>query len=418
MQTTFYNQNYDCIRLKIESEYTREMNIFIHALLLALWPLFLVNAYSEMPSAQGESIAWESVEIDELPQTTVINEATKVSIFNKSGAVIGSMSIRSGSEVQVGGRQGNQLEIIFSGAKHLIDPQKTSILNQVKEYRIQKAEKARIEAELEAKNRITIEQACTPIPISEWVGNKFIFIPLNKYAQKKGYLISDFTYIPYEKYLGKTITAVKHEKSKELSSKEEVHFKVDETGEEIVLPVVLNNVDGIVLKRDYDYAQKELLGKTLWLKNREARSVDPNSNESSIRVKNLQPVTVTGVELDEEESWPIRFYLKSADGQEFSKVSKISGTNSERTHANDYKFLDVFFLEDPRKTFNWDEGIFQAIERGALLIGMTKEQAILSRGRPLKVNSTISKYGSREQWVYPLNEYVYFEGDKLTTVQH
>lgn len=51
-------------------------------------------------------------------------------------------------------------------------------------------------------------------------------------------------------------------------------------------------------------------------------------------------------------------------------------------------------------------------------IGMTKEQVLGSSwGRPQKINSTHNRYGTREQWVYGGGNYLYFEADRLTSIQ-
>jgi hypothetical protein len=52
-------------------------------------------------------------------------------------------------------------------------------------------------------------------------------------------------------------------------------------------------------------------------------------------------------------------------------------------------------------------------------IGMTKEQVINSSWeKPKKMNTTTSKFGTREQWVYGAGNYLYFENDILTSIQN
>jgi hypothetical protein len=51
-------------------------------------------------------------------------------------------------------------------------------------------------------------------------------------------------------------------------------------------------------------------------------------------------------------------------------------------------------------------------------IGMTKEDVLASSwGKPKSINTTITAYGSREQWVYGTGNYLYFNDDKLTSIQ-
>lgn len=51
-------------------------------------------------------------------------------------------------------------------------------------------------------------------------------------------------------------------------------------------------------------------------------------------------------------------------------------------------------------------------------IGMSKQDVLDSIwGKPIKKNITTNKYGTREQWVYSNYNYLYFENDKLVSIQ-
>ena len=51
-------------------------------------------------------------------------------------------------------------------------------------------------------------------------------------------------------------------------------------------------------------------------------------------------------------------------------------------------------------------------------IGMTREQAVKTTwGEPEKKNTTTTKYGTHEQWVYAGNRYLYFDNGILTSIQ-
>ena len=56
------------------------------------------------------------------------------------------------------------------------------------------------------------------------------------------------------------------------------------------------------------------------------------------------------------------------------------------------------------------------IVSGILWLGMTKEMCEISWGKPDDINSTITSYGTNEQWVYTDN-YLYFENGILVTMQ-
>lgn len=57
------------------------------------------------------------------------------------------------------------------------------------------------------------------------------------------------------------------------------------------------------------------------------------------------------------------------------------------------------------------------IAEGRIKIGMTKEMCIYAWGKPTDINRTITRNTVREQWVYDLGTYLYFENDKLVTIQ-
>ena len=52
-------------------------------------------------------------------------------------------------------------------------------------------------------------------------------------------------------------------------------------------------------------------------------------------------------------------------------------------------------------------------------IGMTRQQVVKNTrwGAPMKINTTITQYGTTEQWVYWGYQYLYFESGKLTVIQ-
>ncbi|MCQ5364148.1 DUF2845 domain-containing protein [Anoxybacillus salavatliensis] len=54
---------------------------------------------------------------------------------------------------------------------------------------------------------------------------------------------------------------------------------------------------------------------------------------------------------------------------------------------------------------------------GKISIGMTEEEVLERWGKPLDINKTITQNGISEQWVYPNNQYLYFEDGVLTSIQ-
>jgi len=52
-------------------------------------------------------------------------------------------------------------------------------------------------------------------------------------------------------------------------------------------------------------------------------------------------------------------------------------------------------------------------------IGMTQQEVLASKwGKPKEINTTETKYGKSEQWVYGNNRYVYFDDGIVTSIQY
>ncbi len=66
----------------------------------------------------------------------------------------------------------------------------------------------------------------------------------------------------------------------------------------------------------------------------------------------------------------------------------------------------------------YGENIYNRLKEGDIFIGMTKEMAIISKGKPDKINRTVNSFGVQEQWVYDdLDLFLYFEDGILTGYQ-
>lgn len=50
-------------------------------------------------------------------------------------------------------------------------------------------------------------------------------------------------------------------------------------------------------------------------------------------------------------------------------------------------------------------------------IGMSKEEAEISQGKPNDINRSVGSWGTHEQWCYPGGVYLYFENGRLTSWQ-
>jgi len=65
----------------------------------------------------------------------------------------------------------------------------------------------------------------------------------------------------------------------------------------------------------------------------------------------------------------------------------------------------------------YDERTANAILEGVIFIGMSEAALLESWGLPDDINTTINKYGTSKQFVYPFGDYVYTEDGIITTIQ-
>ncbi|TBL78221.1 stalk domain-containing protein [Paenibacillus thalictri] len=113
---------------------------------------------------------------------------------------------------------------------------------------------------------------------------------------------------------------------------------------------------------------------------------------------------------------------------QYEKLSVVSYNGLNVTLSNGSKTVDfefpslnslttAFFIQDPFGDYNWSEEMKDLIRRQKLQTNMTREQVLMSWGKPDNVNS----YGNMEQWVYRYGysavQYLYFTNGVLTNAQ-
>jgi hypothetical protein len=86
---------------------------------------------------------------------------------------------------------------------------------------------------------------------------------------------------------------------------------------------------------------------------------------------------------------------------------------------NTDELIERFYIKEPSKMLaKWGQRVVKAIKEKKVLIGMTKEQVIISWGKPRDINRTGGAWGVHEQWIYgDFGPYLYFENDKMTSWQ-
>ncbi|MBU5426214.1 copper amine oxidase N-terminal domain-containing protein [Tissierella pigra] len=122
---------------------------------------------------------------------------------------------------------------------------------------------------------------------------------------------------------------------------------------------------------------------------------------------------------DGKEIYHTDTLIKGVINDEIKAVTstyRITGLlKEEKSGEGKYRIFD----KDPKTIFKWKESVWKDLGQGKKWIGMTKDMLIVHMGRqPNKINRTVVKSVTSEQWVYSWSygissEYYYFENDKL-----
>lgn len=122
------------------------------------------------------------------------------------------------------------------------------------------------------------------------------------------------------------------------------------------------------------------------------------------------PVEITAVETG-DNFFPVKIEFRDDKG-ELSYLLMNIGNGGNETRG----FARLFMLNDPRRLYKTisDEN-WEAIQKGELRIGMTKEECRLSIGNPSDTNIGHDYSRQLEIWNYPDGSYVHFVDDLVVS---
>lgn len=260
-------------------------------------------------------------------------------------------------------------------------------------------------------------------PLASLVGEKIIFLPKLISLQKPGYDYQPLgaqshEYTPYEQLVGKTGVIIEIRGDNPLA--QHVIIRMDgDNGMSLDTMAVEGSIQDICTIKDVEDARARWLGKSLWLKGSVLETYDAaNGKFGEVSLGRFAPVRVTDVVVGIFDSAPIRFILRSSTGVEGYLDVNLTGTNVHEGSRQFSRFPDTFFEADPKITFKqWPEKAWTAIGSQHIYVGMSRDQAELSWGKPRTVNATMTAAGVREQWVYADNQYLYIENNAVVAVQ-
>jgi len=159
---------------------------------------------------------------------------------------------------------------------------------------------------------------------------------------------------------------------------------------------------------------------------------------SGINLNNYKSITIVASIATGLDSWadlpPVEIDLPWGKGSwwirgEETDVAKWTGAAKVRIVATKIKpevieagraALEAKRAEAERQALikKQPKGLQKLLSDRKIKVGLTKGQVLLSWGKPGDVNTTITARGRREQWVYSLKSYVYFDDGLVTAIQN
>jgi hypothetical protein len=233
------------------------------------------------------------------------------------------------------------------------------------------------------------------LPITEWQGQRFIFLSAPKGSENTAY--QDFNGKRVRKdYAGRIAKVVS---VSDFSGRHHVELEIEDNGEKLRARTSPDreSLEGLLLVDDLEHAKQQWLGKTLW--SRQLRLFTYNESSDvlgSLPIKRYCALKVVAIQPGWAAETPLRFQLETADGKRGFLDVNLSGTNVPPELRPLAHFEEFFLTEDPHLKYKWSPAMWAAIESNRILTGMTAEQVKMSWGEPHKTE----RIATGERWTY------------------
>lgn len=113
-----------------------------------------------------------------------------------------------------------------------------------------------------------------------------------------------------------------------------------------------------------------------------------------------------------------KYMLSKEQIEEISNI-KDDTTRDEKIDIIYKPIADKLATQQKAAEMKKQEVLKQQLADSDPQIGMTQQEVEASKwGEPEKINTTVTKYGKSEQWVYDNYRYVYFEEGIVSSVQY
>jgi len=252
----------------------------------------------------------------------------------------------------------------------------------------------------------------------ELSGLKVVFADLeDNYKRSKNFnkiwsKIHKSRYRPYFRFAGKSYFIVG------ILNKYKQDFLIikDENGNQFKMGLTQDEVQqrilpSYLLTEYIERKAQDMVGKIIWLNNTQ----DPKSffNLSDSKFNRFEQVLIL-------EAFP--YQNKNSDYPVWFKVeSKLKGIGYVRYNGYEGRVgvQDHYYISDPLPR-SWGKQMIKNILNKRVAVGMKDRQVRISIGNPSYINSTSSRHGVGEQWIYLDQKghktYYQFEYGKLTFI--
>lgn len=240
------------------------------------------------------------------------------------------------------------------------------------------------------------------IPISEWVGKKFILLEKTKVFRKFGYelylspQLSNSTLpvdpgislknhrLKYSPFCKKIVTVTSVEKDNQ--GEYLVTFIEDKSKLKLYGKTKDGIIEGLAMVSDLQVAQKRWMGKTVFCRRRYVDIYDSlKSNFTSIKVPISEPLKVIAVRwgvipLPPKLLWLI---VKLPDSTRGVIPINASWTNVIKLEKQvEFPWEHDVFEKNPKEIYTWDNFVWESIDKHNIYLGMTAQQVSFSWGEP------------------------------------
>ena len=157
---------------------------------------------------------------------------------------------------------------------------------------------------------------------------------------------------------------------------------------------------------------KLLIDTKIWLNDVwDEENFNTKFSNAFYRFQNVKVEDVIGFQ-NSDNGYPIWLKVLTENGED-----AIVRYNTQGVRVG---IKDHYFTSDPLP-FKWGKKLHEKIKNREADIGMSSRQVRIAIGYPDKINSTSSRHGISEQWIYLLQNkkiYYQFEYDKLVYINH